>query len=228
MFSKIFKITKIFFPAAVVFLMLFLIQAGQARAVEIRALRCNGGGATLPNMTVIFSNASVPDGRNCRTGSSGTCTIPTKPSEGGSTLPAGVYNISIPMAGYTIERTAPCLTPLTYDTTNLIPFLDVYLTPSTGGTTGGGATGGTTGGIHGLTNKPLATIINDITLWLLGIVALIAVLFIIIGGVYYMTSGGDERRIESAKSTITYAILGLFVAAIAYATVLLVNKLIGT
>lgn len=81
--------------------------------------------------------------------------------------------------------------------------------------------------INGLTNRPLATIINSITEWLLGIAAAIAVLFIIIGGLYYITSGGDEKRIETAKSTITYAILGIFVVSIAYAAVVLANKLIG-
>lgn len=81
--------------------------------------------------------------------------------------------------------------------------------------------------INGLTNRPLVDIINDITVWILGIAAAIAILFIVIGGLYYMTAGGDERQMETAKTTITYAIWGIFVIAIAYAIVVLVNKIVG-
>lgn len=81
--------------------------------------------------------------------------------------------------------------------------------------------------ITGLTKKPLVQIINNITVWLLGIAASLAILFIVVGGIYYVTAAGDERRIDTAKSIITYAIYGIFLVAIAYAIVLTVNKIVG-
>jgi len=39
----------------------------------------------------------------------------------------------------------------------------------------------------------------------------IALLFLIIGGLRYMASGGDEKAITAAKSAITYSVLGLIV-----------------
>lgn len=81
--------------------------------------------------------------------------------------------------------------------------------------------------INGLTNKPLKDIINGITVWLLGIAAALAILFIVVGGIYYVTAGGDERRMETAKTTITYSILGIFIIGIAYAIVVLINNVIG-
>jgi len=54
---------------------------------------------------------------------------------------------------------------------------------------------------------------------LLFILGAVAVLVIIIGGIRYATSMGDAKRVESAKNTIMYAVIGLIVALLAYAIV---------
>ena len=52
----------------------------------------------------------------------------------------------------------------------------------------------------------------------------ISVLMIIIGGLRYTTSGGDQGGISSAKNTILYAVIGLIVSVMAYAIVNFVLK----
>ncbi|HUC20197.1 MAG TPA: hypothetical protein VMR98_01740 [Candidatus Polarisedimenticolaceae bacterium] len=52
----------------------------------------------------------------------------------------------------------------------------------------------------------------NVFLFAAGIVALI---FLIIGGVRYITSTGDAGRIQSAKDTMLYAIIGLIVTVLA-------------
>lgn len=47
----------------------------------------------------------------------------------------------------------------------------------------------------------------------------ISVLVIIIGGIRYITSGGDQAGITAAKNTILYAVIGLIVAMLAYSIV---------
>jgi len=47
----------------------------------------------------------------------------------------------------------------------------------------------------------------------------ISVLMIILGGVRYALSGGDQGAITSAKNTILYAIIGIVVSVAAYAIV---------
>lgn len=47
------------------------------------------------------------------------------------------------------------------------------------------------------------------------IVGIIAVVMIIVGGLKYITSGGDSGDITSAKNTILYAVVGLVVVALA-------------
>jgi hypothetical protein len=59
----------------------------------------------------------------------------------------------------------------------------------------------------------------NLTNWILGFVSMIAVLFIIWGGVQYLTSVGNEDNMESGKRTVTYALMGLVIAGIAYAIV---------
>jgi hypothetical protein len=54
-------------------------------------------------------------------------------------------------------------------------------------------------------------IINIVSL----IVGATAVLFVVIGGFRYITSGGDSGKVSSAKQTIIYALIGLAVAALA-------------
>ncbi len=47
------------------------------------------------------------------------------------------------------------------------------------------------------------------------IVGIISVVMIIIGGIKYITSGGDSGNVTSAKNTIMYAVIGLVVVALA-------------
>ena len=62
----------------------------------------------------------------------------------------------------------------------------------------------------------LPTIITNILYVVIGVSGLIAVAYIIIGGVNYMTSAGDPGKTKKAKDTILYAIIGLVVCALAF------------
>ena len=58
-------------------------------------------------------------------------------------------------------------------------------------------------------------ILGKFVIYLMGIVGIIAVIFMAVGGLQYMASGGDEKSITAAKSTLTYAVLGLFIVILA-------------
>ena len=69
------------------------------------------------------------------------------------------------------------------------------------------------------------TVTKVITI-LLALVAVIAIIMIIIGGLRYITSGGDSGKVSSAKDTILYSIIGLVIALLAQVIVrFVVNKL---
>ena len=58
-----------------------------------------------------------------------------------------------------------------------------------------------------------SAIISTITYF----IGALAVIMIIVGGLMYIFSGGSQKRIEQAKNTIVYAVVGLVVAVLGYA-----------
>lgn len=61
--------------------------------------------------------------------------------------------------------------------------------------------------------------LKRITNFLLFIVGAVAVIMLMVGGLRYVLSGGDASQTKGAKDTILYAIVGIVVAAAAYAIV---------
>jgi archaellum component FlaF (FlaF/FlaG flagellin family) len=51
-----------------------------------------------------------------------------------------------------------------------------------------------------------------------------AVIALVVGGIMYVTSAGDEKRVEAAKNTILYAVIGVVVALLGFA---IANFVIG-
>lgn len=47
-------------------------------------------------------------------------------------------------------------------------------------------------------------------------VGLVAIVMLIVGGIKYAISAGDEKKVTSAKHTIMYALIGLAVAVLAW------------
>lgn len=70
----------------------------------------------------------------------------------------------------------------------------------------------------------MAENVKLITNTLLYILGAVAVIVIILAGISYVTSTGDPAAITKAKSSLTYAVIGLAVAILAYA---IVNYVVG-
>ena len=76
------------------------------------------------------------------------------------------------------------------------------------------------GGSVGLGTADLKATITNIISWILGIVSLVAVVMIIIGGLQWMTSAGNEEKVEKAKKTISSAVVGIVIVILAWAIVI--------
>jgi len=63
----------------------------------------------------------------------------------------------------------------------------------------------------------LGNLINSILTYVLGIAGVIVVIYLIMGGFKYITSGGSEKAVGEAKNTILYAIIGLIIIIAAFA-----------
>ncbi len=59
-------------------------------------------------------------------------------------------------------------------------------------------------------------------------IAAVALFFMItIGGFRYLTSGGNPKATESAKNTITYAVIGMVLVGVAFLIIQLVGNFTG-
>lgn len=67
---------------------------------------------------------------------------------------------------------------------------------------------------NGTCITPDQMVINIIQ-WVAGMAGVVSAIFIVVGGVGYMTSAGDPGKLQKAKSTIIYALIGLAIVALA-------------
>lgn len=56
---------------------------------------------------------------------------------------------------------------------------------------------------------------------------LLTFMFLIIGGIQWITAGGDKQALEKARTGITNAIMGLVIVAATYAVMTLVGRFFG-
>ncbi len=73
----------------------------------------------------------------------------------------------------------------------------------------------------------LGDLIVSITKNFLLFLAIVTVAFIVLGGAQLVISAGNEEAIKKGKSTITWAIIGLVLALLAFSIVAIVEDLIG-
>jgi Type IV secretion system pilin len=77
------------------------------------------------------------------------------------------------------------------------------------------ASGLAAAGLNAAQVNDLSTVISNLTAWIIGILAVVATLFLTIGGVRYLVAGGDPSEVERAKSALKNAAIGYALALLA-------------
>lgn len=75
--------------------------------------------------------------------------------------------------------------------------------------------------------KDFGQLISALVGVLMIIAALLAFFFLILGGIQWITSGGDKAGMEAARNKITHAIVGLIIVGAAWAIMILVQNFLG-
>jgi hypothetical protein len=57
---------------------------------------------------------------------------------------------------------------------------------------------------------------------------IVAVLFVIIGGYFYVTSGGNAEQAEKGRNTMVNAIIGIIVVILSYVIINVIVNLVGS
>jgi hypothetical protein len=170
-----------------------------------------------------------------------TRTAAANPTEYGCAAATGVYtcttdqnNASIQQACSSANATFGTVTPS--DKCGCTDQTYSAGTCKNGSTTGTGTSSSSSNMANnsGTTLYNPITGVNDLTSLLitimkgfLGILAVWAVVFIVVGGFRMVISSGNEEQVTAAKKTITWAILGLVIAVLSFAIIAIVQNLIG-
>lgn len=64
--------------------------------------------------------------------------------------------------------------------------------------------------------QDLEGVFGNVVNVILGFAGVVLFIMLILGGFSYLTSGGDPKKVESARNTLTYAIGGVIFIALAY------------
>lgn len=73
----------------------------------------------------------------------------------------------------------------------------------------------------------LGLIISSTFAFLLIVAGLLAFVFLVLGGIQWITSGGDKAGLEGARNRIIHAIVGLIVVFSAWAITILLQQFLG-
>jgi len=78
-----------------------------------------------------------------------------------------------------------------------------------------------------LANITLPGIVSTVIKLILVVAALIAFIFLVIGGIKWITSGGDKEQTAKAQGTLTAALIGLVIVFAAWAIIKLLEAFFG-
>ena len=73
----------------------------------------------------------------------------------------------------------------------------------------------------------IGPLISAVVGTMLIIAALLAFMYLILGGIQWITSGGDKTAMEAARNKITHAIVGLIIVGSSWAIMALVQNFLG-
>ena len=73
----------------------------------------------------------------------------------------------------------------------------------------------------------IGSLISSVLTLVMAIGALLVFLYLILGGIDWITSGGDKTKTEGARNKITAAIIGLIVLAAAWAILTIALNFLG-
>ena len=78
-----------------------------------------------------------------------------------------------------------------------------------------------------LAAKTIPEVIDGLKVWIMTILAAVATLFLVIGGLRYMTAGGDPAQAEQAKGNFKAALAGYALAVLAPVILQVLQGILG-
>src|SRR3989338_10002125 len=70
-------------------------------------------------------------------------------------------------------------------------------------------------------------VFENIVNWALIFAAVVAIFIIMFSGIKFLRSGGQEKLVEDARNTLTYAIIGLIIILLSFAIINTISAVTG-
>lgn len=70
--------------------------------------------------------------------------------------------------------------------------------------------------VTALPQKDIFTIIDNVAKIIYSILIAVAVIFILLGGIQFLTAGGDPEKIKTARDKIMYAVIAIIIGIAAW------------
>lgn len=99
--------------------------------------------------------------------------------------------------------------------------------PATMGVDGGGMSGSVGDTIATLSSYTTMDLVQMFVVYAFIIAAGLSAVFVFIGGINFILSGGNDEKIKTAVNTIRYAIVGLIVTILSFTFVTIVGRIFG-
>ncbi|MCF7812078.1 pilin [Candidatus Gracilibacteria bacterium] len=93
--------------------------------------------------------------------------------------------------------------------------------------TGMGISNNFGGALETVNNYTMIDLVQLFIVYAFIIVGALAAIFIFVGGVSFILSGGNDEKIKSAVNTIRYSIVGLIVTILSFTFVMIVGRIFG-
>lgn len=81
--------------------------------------------------------------------------------------------------------------------------------------------------INHLQNLELMDLVQMFIVYAFILAAALSAIFIFIGGISFILSGGDDEKIKRAVNTIRYSIIGLIVTILSFTVVTIIGRMFG-
>lgn len=77
------------------------------------------------------------------------------------------------------------------------------------------------------TTTTLSTILGNVWIFMIVIAVLLALVYLVWGGLNWITSGGDKQKLADARKRVLYAIIGLIIALLSFFFINVIGRFFG-
>lgn len=106
-------------------------------------------------------------------------------------------------------------------------FFPFFVQADTSSTSGWNKSNYSETGLPGKSGTSIQSIIINFVEWLLVIIGAFAIIAFVVAGILYLTSAGDDNRMEKAKDAMIAAIIGVIVALGGYVVIQAVDSFLN-